>query len=41
MFSLHQLQFHCINARCVEVVVLIRHVFLHLIAKMSDRFSEQ
>jgi hypothetical protein len=25
----------------MEVVALIRHVFLHLIAKMSAQFSEQ
>jgi len=28
----------CINTSCVEAVALIRHVFLCLVAKMSDQF---
>jgi len=36
-----QLWFHCINARCMEVLVLIRHVFLSPIVKMNDQFIEQ
>jgi len=31
----------CINSNCVGLEVLIRHVFLHLIKKMSDGFLEQ
>jgi hypothetical protein len=38
--NLHQLKFQHINASFMEVV-LIRHVFLHLVAKMSDWFLEQ
>jgi hypothetical protein len=40
-FNLHQLRFQCINSSCVEVVALIRRVFLHLIAKMNYWFLEQ
>jgi uncharacterized metal-binding protein len=39
-FNLHQLRFQRINASCVEVVALIRRVFLRLVIKMSDRFFE-
>jgi len=41
MFQLPQLWFQCINVTCVEVVALIRCVFLNLIIKMSDQLSEQ
>jgi hypothetical protein len=37
-FNLHQLQFQCSNSSCVDVVVLIRCMFLHLVAEMSDWF---
>jgi hypothetical protein len=40
-FNLHHLQLQCINASCVEVMALIRCVFLHLVTKMSDWFLEQ
>jgi uncharacterized metal-binding protein len=38
---LHQLRFQRINAGCVEVAVLIKRVFLRLVAKMRDRFLEK
>jgi hypothetical protein len=40
-FNLHKLQFQFINTSCMEAVALIRLVFLHLIAKMSNQFLEQ
>jgi hypothetical protein len=39
--TLHQLQFKCINASFMEVVVLIRCIFLCFNAKMSDQSLEQ
>jgi hypothetical protein len=35
------LRFKRINASCVEVVALIKLVFLRLVGKMSDRFLGQ
>jgi len=40
-FNLQQLLFQHINASCMEVVVLVRCVFLYLVSKMSDQFLEQ
>jgi hypothetical protein len=38
---LNWLQFQHINTSCVELVVLIRCVFLCSIAEMSDQFLQQ
>jgi hypothetical protein len=38
---LHQLRFQLINANYIEVVALIKTVFLRLVAKRGDRFLEQ
>jgi hypothetical protein len=35
-FNLHQLQFQHINATFMEVVALIRRMFLCLVTKLSD-----
>jgi hypothetical protein len=35
------LQFQCINSSCMEVVMLIRCVFLHLVVEMDDQVLEE
>jgi hypothetical protein len=35
-FNLRQLHFQCLNTSCVEVVALMRRMFLCLIIKISD-----